>query len=896
MQQKSPVILVDGSSYLYRAFHALPPLTNSKGLPTGAIYGVINMLRKLIRDYEPEYIAVIFDPKGKTFRDDLYKEYKANRPPMPADLSQQVKPLLDVVKTMGLPLVVIDHYEADDVIGTLAVQAVQEGKQVLVSTGDKDMAQLVNDDVTLINTMTNKIMGREGVIEKFGVPPERIIDYLALIGDTVDNVPGVPKVGPKTAVKWLAEYKDLDGIVANADNIKGKVGENLRNSLPDIPLSKELVTIKLDVPLPFDFHELKKQEPDTQSLIQMYQDLEFKNWLSELLSNKETAVVAQSIERNYHTILTEESFKELINVLSEQELIAIDTETTDLNYMKAEIVGISAAYKTGEAYYIPVAHDYLDAPTQLDRAYVLETLKPIIESSSIKKVGHNLKYDISMFSKYGINMQGVAFDTMIEAFLLGSGSRLDMDTLALKYLGHKNISFEEVAGKGAKQITFDKVDIDTATQYAAEDADITLSLHEKLWPMIERDAALVNVLENEEMPLVPILSEIERTGVLIDINSLYAQSEDLGERLTKLQKETFAIAETEFNMNSPKQLQKVLFEDMKLPILKKTPTGQAATSEEVLQELALDYPLPALILQYRSFSKLKSTYTDKLPLLVDKQTGRVHTSYHQVGTATGRFSSSDPNLQNIPVRTEEGRKIRKAFVAPKGYKILAADYSQVELRIMAHLSEDKGLCDAFAQGLDIHKATAAEVFGVSLDDVDNLQRRHAKAINFGLIYGMSAFGLAKQLDVGRSEAQAYIDMYFDRYPGVKRYMEEVREKAHKSGYVETLTGRKLYLPEINSKNKMLMNAAERAAINAPMQGTAADLIKRAMVNVHNMLKQKNMDARIIMQVHDELVFEVAEDLVNDMKVVIPQVMSEAIELHVPLLVDVGVGDNWDEAH
>jgi len=739
-------------------------------------------------------------------------------------------------------------------------------------------------------------MDREGVIEKFGVPPERIIDYLALIGDTVDNVPGVPKVGPKTAVKWLTEYQNLDGVVANADNIKGKVGENLRNALQDLPLSKELVTIKLDVPLDFDFHTLKKQAPDKSALIDAFKDLEFKTWLSELLSDEEAAHIAEPKERIYHCILTEKELEKLITDIKQQHLIAIDTETTDLNYMQAEIVGISVAYKTGEAYYIPVAHDYLDAPKQLSREYVLKTLKPIIESNEIKKVGHNLKYDISMFAKYDINMQGIAYDTMIEAFLVGSGSRLDMDTLALKYLGHKNITFEEVAGKGAKQVTFDKVALDVATNYAAEDADITLSLHEKLWPMIESDQALKNVLEKEEMPLVPILSEIERTGVLIDVNCLHAQSEDLGKRLQKLETKAFKEADCEFNMNSPKQLQKVLFEDMQLPVLKKTPTGQAATSEEVLQELALDYALPALILEYRSFSKLKSTYTDKLPLLVDPKTGRVHTSYHQVGTSTGRFSSTDPNLQNIPARTEEGRKIRQAFIAPKGYKILAADYSQVELRIMAHLSEDKGLCDAFAKGLDIHRATAAEVFGVGLDEVDDLQRRHAKAINFGLIYGMSAFGLSKQLDVERAAAQAYIDMYFARYPGVKKYMEEVRAKAHKYGYVETLTGRKLYLPDINSKNKMLMNAAERAAINAPMQGTAADLIKRAMVNVHAKLKQENMDARIIMQVHDELVFEVAEDIVEDAKKIIPQVMSEAIKLHVPLVVDVGVGFNWDQAH
>jgi DNA polymerase I len=897
---KPLIVLVDGSSYLYRAFHALPPLTNKKGQPTGAIYGVLNMLKKLLLDYQPAYIGIVFDPKGKTFRDDLYADYKAHRPPMPNDLKVQIDPLFTLIRAMGLPLIILDGYEADDVIGTIAKEAVKENFKVVISTGDKDIAQLVNEDITLINTMTNTQLDREGVINKFGVPPERIIDYLTLIGDTSDNIPGVAKVGPKTAVKWLAEYGSLQGVIDHADEIGGKVGENLKIALPTLGLSEQLVTIKCDIPLPFDFHTLKAQEKDIPQLKSLYADLEFKTWLAELermdggsISPKNPLTMHPE---NYRMILSMSDFDDLLTQLKTQILIAIDTETTSLDYMQARLVGISIAFISGDAYYIPLRHDYLGAPEQLDVKIVLEALKPFLESEKLLKVGHNLKYDISIFSKENILLKGVAFDTLLEAFLLSSGSRLDLDTLTLKHLGHKNISFEEIAGKGAKQLTFNQVNVEEATRYAAEDAEASLQLHQLFWPKIQKDLALKNVLETLEIPLVSILSEIERTGVLIDTHYLIEQSENLAKRIELLENQIYALANCIFNINSPKQLQEVLFEKLQLPIIKKTPTGQAATSEEVLQELAHEYPLPKLILEYRSLSKLKSTYTDKLPKLVNQATGRVHTSYHQVGAATGRFSSSDPNLQNIPIRTEEGRKIRQAFIAPKGYQLLAADYSQIELRIMAHFSEDEGLCQAFSKGLDIHIATAAEVFGVPLDKVSDLQRRSAKAINFGLIYGMSAFGLAKQLDIDRNSAQAYIDRYFHRYPGVKAFMEKTRQQAYDQGYVETLLGRKLYLPEIKSSNRMLKNAAERAAINAPMQGTAADIIKRAMIDVYHALKKAQLEARIIMQVHDELVFEVADKDISQAKILIPQIMQNALRLHVPLVVDVGIGPNWDEAH
>ncbi|MBB71828.1 MAG: DNA polymerase I [Legionellales bacterium] len=889
----NPFVLVDGSSYLFRAFHALPPLTNSKGMPTGAAYGVINMLRKLRKDYDPEYMAVVFDPKGKTFRNDMYSEYKANRPPMPDDLRVQIQPLFDIIKAMGLPLVIVDGVEADDVIGTLAQQATANGMHTLISTGDKDMAQLVNDKVTLINTMTNKVMDEAGVEEKFGLPPAQIIDYLALMGDTVDNVPGVPKVGPKTAQKWLAEYGSLDNVMANANGFKGKIGENLRNSLEQLPISKQLVTIKCDVALDESPSDLKPVDKDTAKLVEIFKELEFKSWLSELLGDSADEAPK---ETHYDIVLSEKDFDKWLNKLASAKQFAFDTETTSLNYMDAELVGVSFAVKAGEAAYVPFGHDYPGAPTQLSRDYVLDKLKPLLEDPKLEKIGHNFKYDLTVLANAGIDVQGVAYDTMLESYILAGGIRHDMDSLALKYLGHKTIHYEEVAGKGAKQITFNQVGLDEAGPYAAEDADVTLQLHEHLWPSLQKQKDLKDVFHDIEMPLVPVLSQVERNGVLIDAKKLQAQSKDLAARLDTLEQKAFKVAGAEFNLGSPKQLQEILYDKMGLPVLQKTPKGQPSTAEPVLQELALEYELPELILEYRSLSKLKSTYTDKLPLQVNQHTGRVHTSYHQAGAATGRFSSSDPNLQNIPVRTEEGRKIRQAFIAPKDYKIIAADYSQIELRIMAHMSGDKGLLDAFKNKLDIHRATAAEVFGLPLDKVTDNHRRSAKAINFGLIYGMSAFGLSKQLDIPRADAQKYMDLYFERYPGVQDYMDEVRELAHQQGYVETLFGRRLYLPEINSRNMQRQKAAERAAVNAPMQGTAADIIKIAMDEMGRYLVDAPIDAKMIMQVHDELVFEVADKDLDVAKVVIEETMDNAADLDVPLEVNIGVGSNWDEAH
>ncbi len=888
-----PLILVDGSSYLYRAFHALPPLNNSKGQPTGAIYGVANMLRKMIKDYQPEHMAVVFDPKGKTFRDDLYPDYKANRPPMPDDLRSQVQPLFALIKAMGLPLIIVDNVEADDVIGTLAQQATQHGMSTLISTGDKDMAQLVNEHVTLVNTMTDKMMDSDGVAEKFGIPPGLIIDYLTLIGDTVDNVPGVPKVGPKTAVKWLGEYGSLQGIMDNADQIKGKVGENLRASLADLPLSKQLVTIKLDVVLDQAPQELLLAEADSAALTELLKEYEFKSWLAEVLGDSDVDVQS---DHYYETVLDKKSFQNWLAQLEQAKLIAFDTETTSLNYMQAELVGVSFAVKANEAAYVPFGHDYLDAPTQLTRDYVLQALKPLLENPKLIKVGHNLKYDMTVLANHDIQLQGVGYDTMLESFVLASGGRNDMDTLALKYLGRNTIHYEDVAGKGAKQLTFNQVPLEDAGPYAAEDADITLQLHEKLWPQLQQEKSLESVFLDIEMPLLPILSEVQRHGVLVDGDLLRQQSKELAERLISLEEQAYDLAGTSFNLGSPKQLQEILYEHMKLPVLQKTPKGQPSTAEPVLQELAHDYPLPKLILEYRSLSKLKSTYTDKLPEQIDPKTGRVHTSYHQAGAATGRFSSSDPNLQNIPARTQEGRRIRQAFIAPKDKKIVALDYSQIELRIMAHLSKDKGLQQAFANGYDIHRATAAEVFGVQLEAVSADQRRSAKAINFGLIYGMSAFGLAKQLETSRQDAQAYIDLYFARYPGVHDYMENIRELAKQQGYVETLFGRRLYLPEINSKNMQRVKAAERTAINAPMQGTAADIIKRAMVMVAKFIDSEKLAATMIMQVHDELVFEIAADQAQIIGEQLRAVMCQAAELSVPLVADMGMGDNWDEAH
>lgn len=895
------LVLVDGSSYLYRAFHAMPALTNSKGEPTGAIYGVTNMLRRLLNDYDPAHVAVVFDAKGKTFRDEMYPQYKAHRPPMPEELRSQIEPIHAIVRAMGLPLLCIEGVEADDVIGTLAKQAEAQGMEVLVSTGDKDMAQLVNEHVTLVNTMTETVMDPDGVVEKFGIPAERIIDYLALIGDTVDNVPGVPKVGPKTAVKWLEQFGSLDEIMARADEIKGKVGENLRDSLGQLPLSRELVTIKCDVEMAQKPLELERQAPDSGALRELYAELEFKSWLAELLGAEGIAAgepqePAAGPEVGYETVLDWDSFDAWLEKLEAAELFAFDTETTSLNYMDAAIVGVSFAVEPGAAAYVPVAHNYPGAPQQLPREEVLARLKPLLEDPRRLKVGQNLKYDMSVLANHGIALRGIAHDTMLESYVLDStATRHDMDSLALKYLGHKTITFEEVAGKGAKQIGFNEVGLEQAAPYAAEDADITLRLHRTLWPRLEAIPSLATLYRELEVPLLSVLSRMERTGVLVDQAMLEQQSRELAEKMDAIEKQAFAEAGEHFNLGSPKQIQAILFDKLQLPVLKKTPKGQPSTAEEVLAELALDYPLPRHILEHRSMSKLKSTYTDKLPGMINPHSGRVHTSYQQAVAATGRLSSSDPNLQNIPVRTAEGRRIRQAFIAPAGSRIVAADYSQIELRIMAHLSGDAGLLKAFAAGEDIHRATAAEVFEVPLEEVSADQRRSAKAINFGLIYGMSAFGLARQLGIDRGAAQNYVDLYFARYPGVKAYMDHTREQAREQGYVETVFGRRLYIPDIKSSNAQRRQYAERTAINAPMQGTAADIIKRAMLAVDAWLQQES-DIRMIMQVHDELVFEVPQEKVAAASERIIGLMGAAAELRVPLQVEAGNGANWDEAH
>jgi DNA polymerase-1 len=889
------LILVDGSSYLYRAFHAMPSFNNSKGFPTGAIYGVVNMLRKLLADYNPAHIAVVFDAKGKTFRDDLYDKYKANRSEMPSDLVLQIEPIHAVIRALGLPILMIEGVEADDVIGTLAKQAATQGKDTLISTGDKDLAQLVDKHVTLVNTMTDTYLNPKTVTEKFGIPPELIVDYLALVGDTVDNIPGVPQVGPKTAVKWLVQYGSLDNIVQHAEEIKGKVGENFRAFLPELPLSKQLATIKLDVELDVVVNDLQRTSPEKESLISFYRDFEFKTWLAELLE-KSTPEVTQNKYAAYETILTEAQLDSWIKKLSAVTLFAFDTETTSLNYMDARIVGLSFAIEAGKAIYIPVAHDYLDAPRQLNREHVLEKLKPILENPAQKKIGQNIKYDMEVLANHGIELQGIAYDTMLESYILDSASNNhNMDSLALKYLGWRTIPYEEVAGKGAKQIPFSHVTIEKAATYAAEDADVTLQLHQKLWPKLAEESGLKNIFENIELPLVSVLSHIERNGVLIDAEKLQAQSSELEKRLLELEADAFDMAGSTFNLNSPKQLQEILFTKLELPVLQKTPTGQASTADAVLQELALDYPFPKLIIEYRSLSKLITTYTKKLPEQINPATGRVHTSYNQTGAATGRLSSSDPNLQNIPVRTAEGRRIRQAFIAPAGYKLVSADYSQIELRIMSHISKDPALLNAFERNLDVHQATAAEVLGVPLDQVTSDQRRSAKAINFGLIYGMSAFGLARNLGIDRHAAQDYIDRYFARYPLVKQYMENTRASAHEQGFVETLSGRRLYLPDINSSQMMRQKAAERTAINAPLQGTAADIIKRAMITIDNWLRDEKIDAKMIMQVHDELVFEVREEYASEIMEAIRQKMMCAAELSVPLLVSIGIGENWDAA-
>ncbi len=897
-----PFVLVDGSSYLFRAYHALPPLTNSKGEPTGAIVGVINMLRKLIDEYQPQYVGVVFDTPGKTFRDDLYDQYKANRPPTPEDLKSQIKPLYEIIKAMGLPLLLVEGVEADDVIGTLASKASASGMKTLVSTGDKDMAQLVDDHVTLINTMSDTIMDRQGVYEKFSVWPEQIIDYLALMGDKVDNIPGVNKCGPKTAAKWLEEHQTLENVMANADSVKGKVGEYLREALDFLPLSRTLTTIKCDVDMELAPQDLTPAEPDADRLRELYTAIE-SNRLLQSLDDQPGSAVDQAarveINSEYETVLDVDQLDSWLEKLRQAGLFAFDTETTSLNYREAELVGLSFSCEAGKAAYVPVGHNYPGAPEQLGLQLVLEKLRPLLEDPALKKVGQHLKYDRHIMQRYGIELQGVAFDTMLESYVLDStATRHNMDALADKYLGYQTVHFEDIAGKGAKQLTFNQIELELAGHYAAEDADITLRLHQALWPKLQQEPSLAALLTDLEMPLSGVLTRIEANGVRIEPVLLKKQGEQLAVEMHELEQKSYEIAGRPFNMGSPKQIGQIFFEELALPVVAKTPKGVPSTAENVLQELAdMGHELPALILRHRSLSKLKSTYIDTLPKMIDPQSGRVHTSYHQAVAATGRLSSSDPNLQNIPVRTEEGRRIRKAFIPADGHVMVAADYSQIELRIMAHLSGDAGLLKAFAEGMDVHRATAAEVFGAdSLDAVTDDQRRSAKAVNFGLIYGMSAFGLAKQLGIGRAEAQGYVDLYFDRYPGVRDFMDRTRQQAHEQGYVETLFGRRLYLPEINSRNGMRRQAAERTAINAPMQGTAADIIKRAMLAVDSWILADKPQLKMLMQVHDELVFEIHQDALQDSISKIKQLMEGAAELKVPLVVDVGTGANWEEAH
>ena len=920
------LILVDGSGYLYRAFHALPPLTNSKGEPTGAVLGVLNMLNKMIKEEAPDRIAVVFDAPGRTFRDDLFDQYKAHRAPMPDDLRSQIQPLYDTVAAMGVPLLRVPGVEADDVIGTLAKQGADAGFRVLISTGDKDMAQLVGPNVELVNTMSNTRLDRIGVKAKFDVFPEQIVDYLALVGDTSDNIPGITSVGPKTAAKWLNQYQTLDTLIAHAAEISGKVGENLRNELPMLELSRKLATIDTTLHLDSTVEQLNPGVPDTAKLRELYGRLELRALLKSLGPEPAAAqngsitevdvlvvettdaagatqvtgaisVISAPTPRDYHKVLSQDAFDAWLAKLAAAPLISFDTETDNLDYMQARIVGVAFAVTSGEAAYVPLGHDYAGAPHQLDRDKVLSALKPILEDVTKAKLGHHLKYDAHILANYGIALNGHRFDSMLESYVLNSvATRHDMDSTAERYLGVRTIHFEDVAGKGAKQLTFNQVDVDRAAEYSAEDADITLQLHQKIWPQIEAAPRLRSVYEEIEQPLVAVLFRMERGGVLVDRDLLKAQSAELAAKMLELQAQAHAEAGGVFNVDSPKQLQEILFGKLGIPVIRKTPTGQPSTAEDVLEELAASYPLPKLILEYRGVAKLKSTYTDNLPLQIDAATGRIHTSYHQAVAATGRLSSQDPNLQNIPIRTQEGRRIRQAFVAPAGYSLVAADYSQIELRIMAHLSGDASLVRAFAEDRDVHQATAAEVFGIELDRVSVDQRRSAKAINFGLMYGMSAFGLARQLGIGRGDAQKYMDLYFERYPGVKRYMEETRRQARELGYVETVFGRRLYLPEIQSRNAALRQYAERSAINAPMQGTAADIIKRAMIDVDSWLQSSGVPARLIMQVHDELVLEVADDAVDSVVGQTRTRMIHAAELSVALKVDVGVGRNWDEAH
>ncbi|EPP1405058.1 DNA polymerase I [Klebsiella oxytoca] len=924
---ENPLILVDGSSYLYRAYHAFPPLTNSAGEPTGAMYGVLNMLRSLILQYQPTHAVVVFDAKGKTFRDELFEHYKSHRPPMPDDLRAQIEPLHAMVKAMGLPLMAVPGVEADDVIGTLAREAEKVGRPVLISTGDKDMAQLVTPGITLINTMTNTILGPDEVVTKYGVPPELIIDFLALMGDSSDNIPGVPGVGEKTAQALLQGLGGLDTLYAEPEKIAGLTFRGAKTMAAKLEQNKEvaylsyqLATIKTDVELDLGCEDLLVEQPVADELLTLFKRYEFKRWITDVESGKwmqakgaksaarplaaaadvaeaeeETATVLSA--ENYVTILDEQTLFTWIENLKKAPLFAFDTETDSLDNVSANMVGLSFAIEPGVAAYVPVAHDYLDAPDQIPRDRVLELLKPLLEDDKVLKVGQNLKYDRGILANYGIELRGIAFDTMLESYILDSvAGRHDMDSLSDRWLKHKTITFEEIAGKGKNQLTFNQIALEEAGRYAAEDADVTLQLHLKMWPELQQNEGPLNVFKNIEMPLVPVLSRVERNGVKIDPAVLHAHSQEIAKRLIELEKKAYDIAGEEFNLSSPKQLQTILFEKQGIKPLKKTPGGAPSTSEEVLEELALDYPLPKVILEYRGLAKLKSTYTDKLPLMISPKTGRVHTSYHQAVTATGRLSSTDPNLQNIPVRNEEGRRIRQAFIAPEDYLIVSADYSQIELRIMAHLSRDKGLLTAFAEGKDIHRATAAEVFGLPLESVSSEQRRSAKAINFGLIYGMSAFGLARQLNIPRKEAQKYMDLYFERYPGVLEYMERTRTQAKEQGYVETLDGRRLYLPDIKSSNGARRAGAERAAINAPMQGTAADIIKRAMIAVDGWLLSEKPRVRMIMQVHDELVFEVHKDDLEAVAKKIHELMESSTTLAVPLLVEVGSGENWDQAH
>ncbi|WP_018937442.1 MULTISPECIES: DNA polymerase I [unclassified Thioalkalivibrio] len=896
-----PLVLVDGSSYLFRAFHALPPLTAPDGAPTGAMIGVANMLRKLRADYGPEHMAVVFDAKGKTFRDDIYPEYKATRPPMPDELAAQIEPLHELVRAMGLPLLCVGGVEADDVIATLADQAARAGHAVVISTGDKDLAQLVDDRITLVNTMSGVTLDPDGVREKFGVAPEQIVDYLALMGDSVDNIPGVDKVGPKTAAKWIAKYGDLDTILEQADDIGGKIGENLRAATDRLPTSRELITVKRDVPLEVGPDDLAIQEPDHDRLLEMVRRYGFTRWRAELESDNGEAAggtpgPAQA-QGHYQTLREEADFARLLERLEQAERVAFDTETTSLDAMRAELVGMSFAFEPGTAYYLPLAHTGPDADPQLPFDDALERLKPWLESADHGKLGHHLKYDRNVLGNHGITLRGIQDDTLLESFCLDAGAnRHDLDSLAERHLDYKTTHYEDVAGKGAKQIPFAEVDIGIATDYAGEDADICLQLDAVFQPRLKEAEGPAFVYREIEMPLVPVLADIERAGVKVDPDQLGAQSQALLTEMERIEREAFEEAGGEFNLGSPKQIQEILFERLGLPVLRRTPKGQPSTAEDVLEQMAGDYALPRLILEHRGLSKLRSTYTETLPRRIHPKTGRVHTSYHQSGAATGRLSSSEPNLQNIPVRTEAGRRIRQAFIAEPGHQLLAADYSQIELRIMAHLSQDAGLLRAFAEGQDIHRATAAEVFGTEPDQVSNDQRRAAKAINFGLIYGMSAWGLARNLGIEQGEAREYIDRYFNRYPGVHDYMEKARASGRENGYVETLFGRRLYLPEINSRNGARRQQSERVAINAPMQGTAADIIKRAMVRVANDLSEARIDARMIMQVHDELVFEVADDALDALTDLVRQAMSGAADLDVELVVDIGVGANWDDAH